>query len=278
VAHQLKSFRDLYFDPVRRGTALLILGVGGTVAVSIWPPPNHRLAYPIIVFLLSLLVFDNGISQKTLKTSMLDHMRTWERKFHQKLDEELGAEAQGHALAHWLNDAEEFKKRAMTEIKNSHSHIYTVLSESSAEYLMTNFDQFSKVISQRLEEEHSLHFTVLYGVNLSAPTKTTMEFLQAVRPWEERFVKHERRYKLYVCNGEAQLEFSVYDNRCAAIFPSATRSMTLFFDSPPVSRALGRYFIDTLTHRGRKLYSVDEAIDVCSDLAKRLSSPGESVA
>jgi hypothetical protein len=277
MAQPIESFRELYSDPIKRVTALLILGIGGTIAVSIWPPPIYRIAYPIIVFLLSLLLLDNGFSQKTLKSSMMEYMDTWERKFHQQLDEELGAEGQGHVLAHWLNDAEEFKRRAMTAIKNSHSHIYTLLSESSAEYLMTNFDQFSQVISKRLEEEHSLHFTVLYGVNMSAPTKATMEFLRAVKPWEARFAEHKRRYKLYVCNGEAQLEFSVYDNKCAAIFPSATRSMTLFFDSAPLSEALTRYFIDTLTHRGRKLYSVDEAIGICEDLAKGLTSPGESL-
>jgi hypothetical protein len=203
----------------------------------------------------------------------LKHARGSERETHEKLDEGPGAERQGQALAQCLHDPLEFKQCTMSVVKKAHTQIYTVLSESSSAFLIAHLDLIAEVIFQRMEEELGLHATVLCGVNLANPTPTTMDFLQGMKKYEDRMAKFKPRFTIQIGNGEAQLEFSVYDNSQVLIFPSATRTMALFFDNSLISTSFAHYFVDTLAHRSRQLYSIDEAIAIGRGLGKPVTSP-----
>jgi hypothetical protein len=264
LAKQPKDFWKFLGGLNNRSLATFVLSLVAAVSIGIWQPSN-RITNSIIVALLGTVIFDNAISNRSLMDELKRELRQWLQETHAGADEMFSRD--GHALAHFHEDSESFKGRAMAAISSCRSHVFTVLSESSFDYLNSNLEKFAKVIYQRMKDERRLHVTILYGINLAHPSVSTVAFLEKVRYWERMFTgEFPDRFNVWVTNGEAQLEFSVYDNRSAAIFPSATRSMTLFFDdAPKVANALGQFFTYTLTARKRELHTVDDAIKLCNE-------------
>ena len=73
MAEWTKGLRELFSDPTKRSKPLFIFGIVGTVALAIWP--HRQIADPLIVFFLTLLVYDSGVSLKALDKSLKKNMR-----------------------------------------------------------------------------------------------------------------------------------------------------------------------------------------------------------
>jgi hypothetical protein len=262
-----KKWKSLLGSPLIRRTQRTFVGYTGVAAAAalFWLAIFHSVhgttyAYPLIVFLLSVLVLDS-------RTSLAAPMEPKWQKSVESISEQLhdlfheAQKGEKHALAHLLKGADSFKQEAMQAVGRSQWAIHTVLSEVGAEYLETNFEDFTKVFVERMCNAKTLRAKVVYCVNLASPTTTTRKFLELVQVLSGEFKRQfNERFEVYVANGEKQLEFSVYDGKFVAIFLSRTREATLWFDNEDVAAYLNDYFRDVLVKGSCKL---EDALKKC---------------